>query len=94
MSYTTEVTEELFLVTNHYGKGDELHIVMSKKEVQERLKSDYAYIISDIQKLEVKPVKKVSKKYFLPKNWEKINPRTTAYQIWKKIAESEDDDGV
>ena len=91
MSYTTEVTGELFLVTKHYGRGDELHIIMSKKEVQEALKSDYAYTIADIQKLEIKPVKKVSKKYFLPKHWEKINPKTTAYQIWKKVAESEEE---
>lgn len=90
MSYTTEVTEELFLVTNHYGKDDELHIIMSKKEVQERLKSDYAYIITDIQKLKIEPVEKVSKKYFLPKHWERINKKTVAYQIWKEIAESED----
>lgn len=90
MSYTIEVTEELFLVTNHYGRDDELHIIMSKKEVQERLKSDYAYIITDIQKLEIKPIKKVSKKYFLPKHWEKINKKTTAYKIWKRIAEEKD----
>ena len=45
MSYTIEVTKELFLVTKQYsGRDDKLHIVMSKKEVQEELKRDFGNI--------------------------------------------------
>jgi hypothetical protein len=93
MSYTIEVTKELFVVTNHYGENNDLHIIMSKKEVQEALKGDYAYIITDITELKINPIKKVSKKYFLPQNWQKRNPKTTTYQKWKEIAESEDNNG-
>lgn len=39
MSYTLENTKEIFLVTKHYGEDNDLHLIMSKKEVQEELKS-------------------------------------------------------
>lgn len=90
MSYTIETTKELFLVTKHYGENDDLHIIMSKKEVQEELKSPLAHLIIDIQALGISPVKRVSKKYFLPKNWEKANKTSLTYRIWKEISESED----
>lgn len=89
MSYTIETTKELFLVTKHYGENDDLHIIMSKREVQEELKSPLAYLIIDIQAVGIVPVTRVSKKYFLPKNWQKINDRSINYHIWKAIAESE-----
>ena len=68
MSYTIEVTKELFLVTKQYsGRDDKLHIVMSKKEVQEELKRDFG-TIEKIEKLVIRPDGYASKKYFLPNN--------------------------
>lgn len=90
MSYTLENTKELFLVTYHYEVCSDSHVIMSKREVQEALKSEYAYVIADIQELKITPVKSVSKKYFLPKNWQKINPTSADYNTWKQISESDD----
>lgn len=89
MSYTVETVKEFFLVVKHYDDKD-LHIVMSKREVQEELKSHSAHLITSIQELTLSPIKNVSKKYFLPKNWEKMNKNCTNYYIYKEIAESED----
>jgi hypothetical protein len=90
MSYTTEVTKELFLVTKQYSsREDNLHIVMSKKEVQEELKKDFG-TIAKIEKLAIKLDGKVSKKHFLPQGWEKINKMSANYHFWKMIAEGED----
>ena len=90
MGYTIEVTKELFLVTKRYsGRDDKLHIVMSKKEVQEELKKDIG-IIEKIEKLVIRPDGYVSKKYFLPKDWEKINKMSVNYHFWKMIAEGKD----
>lgn len=87
MSYTLENTDELFIVEQVYG----LHIVMSKKEIQELLKDDYKRKnIRRISKLKFEEEKPVTLKYFLPKNWQKINQRTTAYRIYKEISESEE----
>lgn len=90
MSYTLENKKELFLVTYHYKVCSDSHVIMSKGEVQEALKREDAYTIADIEELSITPVKKVSKKYFLPKNWEKYNPKSVVYHIWKEIAESEE----
>ena len=90
MSYTIEVTKELFLVTKQYSRPeDRLHIIMSKKEVQEELKKDMGNI-EKIEKLVIRPDGKVTKKYFLPKDWEKINKMSVNYHFWKMIAEGED----
>lgn len=90
MGYTIEVTKELFLVTKRYsGRDDKLHIVMSKKEVQEELKKDIG-IIEKIEKLVIRPDGYASKKYFLPKDWEKINKMSANYHFWKMIAEGKD----
>lgn len=90
MSYTIEVTKELFLVTKQYSRPeDRLHIIMSKKEVQEELKDDNNHI-EKIEKLVVRPDGIVTKKHFLPKNWEKINKMSVNYHFWKMIAEGED----
>ena len=90
MAYTIEVTKELFLVTKQYSRPDDrLHIIMSKKEVQEELKKDMGNI-EKIEKLVVRPDGKVTKKYFLPKDWEKINKMSVNYHFWKMIAEGED----
>lgn len=90
MSYTIEVTKELFLVTKRYSsRDDKLHIVMSKKEVQEELKKEIGNI-EKIEKLVIRPDGYASKKYFLPKDWEKINKKSANYHFWKKIAEGKD----
>lgn len=89
MSYTIEVTKELFLVTKQYSGRDKLHIVMSKKEVQEELKRDFGNI-EKIEKLVIRPDGYASKKYFLPNNWEKINKKSVNYHFWKRIAEGKD----
>lgn len=90
MSYTLENTKELFLITKHYGENDDLHLIMSKKEVQEELKSQFAHLISDIQEFNIVPKKSVSKKHFLPKDWQRISKESANYHIWKEIAEGND----
>lgn len=90
MSYTLETTDELFLVTNQYSDDDILHIVMSKREIQEYIKDDFKRkFVKKIVKLKLDEEKQVTFKYFLPKDWQKINQRTTAYRIYKEIYESE-----
>lgn len=87
--YTLENTEELFLVTKDFNIGGKLHLVMSKKEIQSELTKAYNNIV-DIRLISLNIVKKINQKYFLPKNWEKTNKRTTTYTRWKQIAESEE----
>lgn len=65
MSYTIETTPELFLITESFGINDDLHIVMSKREVQEFLKSPFAHLITDIQRLQLTRIETMSKKRFL-----------------------------
>lgn len=90
MSYIIKNPNELFIVTKNYGENNISHIIMNKREVQERLKSPFAHLIIDIRKFKIGSFESVSKKYFLPKNWERINKKSVNYQIWKQIAESED----
>lgn len=89
MSYTIENTEELFLITEHFDDTD-LHIIMSKREVQEKLKSPFAHMITSIRRFELIPREEMSKKYFLPKNWQKSNPKSASYRIYKEIAEEKE----
>mgnify|MGYP003309315923 CR=1 FL=1 len=89
MSYTIENTNQLFLVTKHFDDMD-LHIIMSKREVQEQLKSAFAHSITSIKKFELTPKEEVSKKYFLPKDWQKIHPKSINYRIYKEIAKAND----
>ena len=81
--------KRIVLVTYHYEVRSDSHAIMSKREVQEALKSEYAYVIAGIQELKITPVKSLLKKYLLPKNWQKINSTSTDYHTWKQISESD-----
>lgn len=59
------------------------------KHLQEELKKDMGNI-EKIEKLVISPDGKVTKKYFLPIGWEKINKMSVNYHFWKMIAEGED----
>lgn len=86
MSYALETTDELFIVQFLYSN---INVIMSKKEIQSAIKDDTRRkYIRKIAKLKLEEEKPVTLKYFLPKNWQKINQRTTAYRIYKEISES------
>jgi hypothetical protein len=84
--YTLENTKELFLVTKSFDTI-ELHLVMSKREVQAELKSIDRQWITNIERLKLCEIETMDKKYFVPKDWIKINKKCKIYHIWKEIME-------
>jgi hypothetical protein len=95
MSYTIGIANilyptELFLVTFHCGENDDFQSIFSKKGIQSKLKSPLGKFITEIRRIQINTTEEVSKKYFLPKNWEKISKQSRSYYIWKEIAEEEE----
>lgn len=92
MSYNLKTIQSLCLVTKTYpgtNLSDSL-LILSKREVQELIKSAFAFTIKEINKIEITKGETVSKKHFLPKNWQKLNEHSQDYLVWKEIAESEE----
>ena len=43
-----------------------------------------------IREMQVSVTNEVSKKYFLPKYWQRLNKKSSVYNIWKQIAEGDE----
>lgn len=88
MSYAIDTTKELFLVTKQ-DTDKTTHIIMSKKEIQQLLKTDNNTTVM-IREIQISVTNEVSKKYFLPKYWQRLNKKSSVYNIWKQIAEGDE----